>query len=68
MRRADLGRNLSEARKKQGMTLGKVADAVDTSVAKLSKWEHGRGVPTILQFAELCRVLNLSADEILELK
>ena len=31
-------------------------------------WENGAHAPTIEMFAKICRELNASADEILELK
>ena len=46
----------------------KLAEALDVYQKDISRWEKNELTPNTLTFAKICKVLNASADEILELQ
>ena len=56
----NLGENIRKARKAAG--------ALQVYPKDISRWENGERTPSVPAFAKICRELNASADEILELK
>ena len=48
------------------MTLQQVATALGVSRQHVHRWEAGLHEPGALRLAELCRVLNVSADKLLD--
>lgn len=64
----DLGENIKRARKDAGVTQKELAEKLDVYQKDISRWENGERVPSALALAEICKVLNASADDILELK
>lgn len=64
----NLGESLKMARKQSGMTQTQLADSLGVSQKDISRWEKGIVTPNTTTFAQICRILHASADEILELK
>ena len=64
----NLGENIKVARKAAGLTQGELGKLLDVSQNEVSRWEINKIVPNVLTFAEICKALNVSADEILGLK
>lgn len=64
----NLGENIKEARKAAGMTQKELAERLQVYQKDISRWELNELTPNTLTFAKICRELNASADEILELK
>ena len=64
----DLGGNLKKARKAAGVTQKELAEKLDVYQKDISRWENGERVPSAIVLAEICRILKVSADDILELK
>ncbi len=64
----NLGENLKKARNDAGLTQKQLAEALDVYQKDISRWEKNELTPNTLTFAKICKVLNASADEILELK
>ena len=58
-----IGKFLSEKRKSMGLTQQDVADCIGVSNKAISKWETGEGYPDISSIPELCRILEISADD-----
>lgn len=61
----DLGKTLSDNRKKNGMGQAALADAMRAfgftpSVASISAWEKNVSVPSAAQFLALCSILHIS--------
>lgn len=50
------------------MTQTQLAGELNVYQKDISRWEHGELTPNALTFANICRVLGASADELLELK
>ena len=63
-----IAERLKEARKKSGMNQKSLAEVVGVYTKDISRWENGERTPSVPAFAKICRELNASADEILELK
>lgn len=64
----ELGVKIKEARKKEKMTQKELADSLGVYQKDISRWETGEYTPSLEVFAKLCKILNISADEILEIK
>lgn len=61
-----LGPLLSRARKARGVLQGDLAAQVGVAVSTMSDWERDKRVPDATALRELCRILNVSADVLLE--
>ena len=64
----NLGENIKAARKAAGMTQKELAECLEVYQKDISRWELNELTPNTLTFAKICRALDTSADEILELK
>ena len=64
----NLGENIKKARKAAGVTQKELAERLQVYPKDISRWENGGRTPSVPAFAKICRELNASADEILELK
>ncbi len=60
-----LGRRVRHLRKKQGMTLDDLGEAVGTAPSQLSLLENGRREPKLSQLHQLARVLGVSTEDLL---
>lgn len=58
---------LREAIKNSGMTQKQIAEAINVSTGTISKYMRINKFPSIDTFANLCKVLDVSADDILGL-
>ena len=56
---------LQELRKKRGLTQEELAQALYVSRTAVSKWESGRGYPSIDSLKEIARFFSISIDELL---
>ena len=56
---------LQELRKSRGMTQEELAQALFVSRTAISKWESGRGYPSIDSLKELSRVFSVTIDELI---
>lgn len=64
----NLGENIKTARKTAGVTQKELAERLQVYQKDISRWENNELVPSAINLARICRELNASADEILELK
>ena len=64
----NLGENIKTARKAAGVTQKELAERLQVYQKDISRWENNELTPNAIAFAKICRELNASADEILELK
>ena len=60
-----IGQFIALLRKEQGMTQKELAQKLDVSDKTISKWETGRGLPEISIMQSLCKILNVSINELL---
>ena len=63
-----IGNNIRKARKAAGVSQKELAERLQVYPKDISRWENGERTPSAIALAKICRELNASADEILELK
>ena len=63
----NLGENLKEARKAAGITQKELAERLQVYQKDISRWETSKLTPNALTLREICQILGVSADKILEL-
>jgi transcriptional regulator with XRE-family HTH domain len=61
----DFHEKLQELRKKRGLTQEELASALYVSRTAISKWESGRGYPSIDSLKALARFYGVTVDELL---
>lgn len=61
----ELNEKLQELRKSKGMTQEELAQALYVSRTAVSKWESGRGLPSIDSLRQLSAFFGVSIDELL---
>ena len=61
----ELNRKLQELRKQRGLTQEELARALYVSRTAVSKWESGRGYPSLDSLREIARFFSLTVDELL---
>ena len=59
------GKIIAERRKAKGLTQKALAEQLGVTNKAVSKWETGQGMPDISMVTELSRILEISADELL---
>lgn len=63
-----IGENMRKARKAAGVSQVDLANRLQVHQKDISRWESGIHAPTLEMFIKICKELNASADEVLELK
>ena len=61
-----IGKFISDCRKKQGLTQLQLADKLNITDRAVSKWETGRAMPDSSIMLQLCDVLQISVNELLQ--
>lgn len=61
----NIGKSLSELRKKKGLSQESVADILNVSRQTVSKWELDQSMPDFDKIIPLCNLYGISADELL---
>ena len=61
----ELNETLQQLRKQKGLTQEEVAQALYVSRTAISKWESGRGTPSIDSLKALARFYSITIDELL---
>ena len=61
----ELGEKLQELRKSRGLTQEELAEALYVSRTAVSKWESGRGYPSIDSLKEISSYFGVTVDELL---
>lgn len=60
-----IGKNLSELRKRNGMTQLELAEKLNYSDKSISKWEHGDSLPSIENIVDICNFYHISLDDLI---
>jgi len=60
-----IGQFIAQQRKQQKLTQVKLAEQLFVSEKTISKWENGNGLPDTEVLPKLCKVLNISVNELL---
>lgn len=61
-----IGKFIQEERKKLNITQEELANMIHVSNKAVSKWENGKGIPSIDYIVLLAKTFNVSVSEILE--
>ncbi len=61
----ELGKNISELRKKSGMSQEELAYELDVARQTISKWESGDTVPDIYQTIKLSNIFEIDINELI---
>lgn len=61
----DFGEKLQELRKSRGLTQEELAEALFVSRTAVSKWESGRGYPSIDSLKEISKYFSVTIDDLL---
>jgi transcriptional regulator with XRE-family HTH domain len=61
----EFNEKLQELRKSRGLTQAELASALYVSRATVSKWESGRGYPSIESLKDISRYFSVSIDDLL---
>ena len=56
--------NIKNARTRMNMTQVNLADEMGVSYQAVSNWERGNSMPDISKLPELCKILNISFEEL----
>ncbi len=59
-----IAKNLIHYRKRAGLTQAELAEKINYSDKSVSKWESAGGVPDIYILLELCKLYNVTLDEL----
>lgn len=60
-----IGRFIAGCRKAQGLTQAQLAEMLGITDRAVSKWENGRSLPDSSIMLELCRILQISVNDLL---
>lgn len=63
-----IGENIKNARKAAGVSQKELAERLGVYQKDISRWENGERTPSLEVFARICKELNASADEILQIR
>ena len=65
MNQEKIGAFIAKRRKEKKMTQAKLASYLGITDRAVSKWERGKGLPDPVYMLELCRLLDISVNELL---
>ena len=61
-----IGELISRERKAKKLTQAKLAEKLFVSEKTVSKWENGKGIPDTESLPKLCKILDISINELLQ--
>lgn len=65
MNQEKIGAFIARRRKEKKLTQAKLASYLGITERAVSKWERGKGLPDPVYMLELCRLLDISVNELL---
>ena len=65
MNQIKIGKFIAEQRKATGLTQMQLAEKLGVTDRAVSKWENGRAMPDSSIMLDLCKILNISVNELL---
>lgn len=60
-----IGKFIAQRRKEKGLTQSQLAEALNITNRAVSKWETGNALPDSSLMLELCRILDISVNDLL---
>ena len=64
MNQEKIGKFISECRKKQNLTQEQLAEKLNITSKAISKWEKGKSIPDVSIMQDLCRILNITLNDL----
>ena len=61
----EIGRRISELRKKNNMSQQDLADKLNVSNKTISKWECGNGLPDVIALNNMANIFGITLDELM---
>ena len=65
MDQVKIGKFISDCRKKQNLTQAGLAEQLGITDRAISKWETGRALPDSSIMLDLCKILKISVNDLL---
>lgn len=65
MNQDKIGKFIAKERKAKGLTQRQLAERLNISDKTVSKWECGKGLPEVMFMLPLCKILEISVNELL---
>ncbi len=65
---SDFGEKISKCRQNQNLTQEEFAAKLCVTPQAVSRWERNQSMPDITVFQDICRILNISADYLLNIE
>ena len=59
-----IGKFIKKKRKEKGLTQSELAEKLDVTDRAISKWENGNCIPDISNIQELCKILNITINDL----
>ena len=59
-----IGKFIQEKRKEQGLTQSELAEKLNITDRAVSKWENGKCLPDVGTMSELCKILNITINDL----
>jgi len=59
-----IGANISQLRKKEGLTQAELAEKLNYTDKAVSKWERGESVPDVITLAQISELFQISLDDL----
>ena len=59
-----IGKFISEKRKEKGITQSELAEILNITDRAISKWENGKCMPDVGTIPELCKILNITINDL----
>ena len=59
-----IGKFIQEKRKEKRLTQSELAEKINVSVRAVSKWENGNCIPDVSNIQELCKILNITINDL----
>lgn len=64
----NLGSKIRALRKELGLNQTQLAEKLNTTQDTISLWELNKSLPDVLSIIKICKLFDISADYLLELK
>ena len=65
MSQETIGKFIAACRKEKGLTQKQLAEKLNITDRAVSKWETGKSIPDAAIMLDLCKILGISANELL---
>ena len=66
MNQEKIGKFISVSRKNKNLTQEQLAERLGVSINAVSKWERGLNLPDVSLMKELCKILDITLNELFE--